>query len=115
MGFFAADREKRTVADLDSREFETFLRANELAYVEFYMPGCSHCRCMAPLFLSLAIDLEDRVGFAKVNAPANLEVAYRYGVSVAPTYIVFARGEAVDKVVGEASIEVLKGKLLSRI
>jgi len=115
MSYFEADREKRTVADLNSRDFETFLKANELAYVEFYIPGCSHCRRMDPVFLSLAVDLEDRVGFAKVNAPANLDVAYLYDVSVTPTYIVFARGEAVDRVVGEASIEVLKGKLLSRL
>lgn len=115
MGFFTAAREKRTVADLNGREFETFLMANELVCVEFYMAGCLHCKHMDPVFLSLAVDLEDRVGFAKVNAPANLDVACRYGVSVAPTYIVFSRGETADEVVGKASIEVLKGKLLSRL
>jgi thioredoxin 1 len=75
--------------------------------VDFYADWCGPCRMLEPIVESLAASTPAAV--AKVDIDANQGLASKYGVRGVPTLLLFADGEAVERVVGVQSEEQLSG------
>ena len=68
--------------------------------MEFTAEWCPPCRILAPHFERLSGVYEGRLKFAKLDTDENLGTQARYGVQGIPTFILFAGGKPVGRVVG---------------
>ncbi len=87
------------------------MQADGLVLVEFYTPGCRHCRRLEPVIHALADQFAGRALVAKVNAAELPEVARRHGIEGVPTLLLFKDGLEVDRAVGHRSEEALAALL----
>jgi len=72
--------------------FDTVLKENPLALVEFYAPWCGHCKNLAPEYKKAATKLkEHKIALLAVDATLddNKSLSSEYGVSGFPTLKVF--------------------------
>jgi thioredoxin 1 len=79
--------------------------------VDFYADWCGPCKMIAPIVAELAEEYEGVFKVGKLNVDQEQGTAEKYRVMSIPTLIVFKNGEAVDKVVGLVSKQVLQDKL----
>ena len=63
--------------------------------VDFYSDGCGPCRMIAPIFKTLAKEMEGKAVFVKVDTNAMYELSSRYGVRSLPTFKFFLGGRKV--------------------
>jgi thioredoxin 1 len=112
MRLLGGRRDRKTeVIELTEADFEPTVRGNEVCAVMVYMPGCPHCQRMEPVFGELQIELSERAFFARLNAPANVNVAVKFSVSGVPTFLMFKEGELVIEVEGEMAKEELRAAI----
>lgn len=71
------------------------LAADIPVLVEFVAPWCGPCRVQKPILVELARESAGKIKICTVDVDANPALAVRYGVRVAPTLMVFHRGELV--------------------
>ena len=67
--------------------------------VDFWSPGCGPCRMMEPVLESVAVR-HPEVRFAKLDAAANPDIAWAFGVVSVPTFILFREGKPAGDIVG---------------
>lgn len=79
--------------------------------VDFYADWCGPCKMIAPIVAELAGEYEGVFKIGKLNVDQEQDTAEKYRVMSIPTLIIFKNGEAVDKVVGLVSKQVLQEKL----
>ena len=79
--------------------------------VDFYADWCGPCKMIAPIVAELATEYEGVFKIGKLNVDQQPETAEKYRVMSIPTLIILKNGEAVDKVVGLVSKQVLQDKL----
>ncbi len=96
------------IVELTESDFEPTVRMGGVCAVMVYMPGCPHCQRMEPVFNELQIELSDRARFARLNAPANVNMAVRLGISGVPTFLIFKAGKLVIEIEGELEKEALR-------
>jgi thioredoxin 1 len=75
------------------------LKAQQPVLVDFWGPGCPPCLRMAPVVEQLA---EENAGLkvVKVNVAEGSDTAGGYGVTGIPTFMIFKKGEVVDRYIG---------------
>jgi thioredoxin 1 len=73
----------------------------DVVLVDFYADWCGPCQMLEPVVESLAASTPAAV--AKVDIDANQGLASEYGVRGVPTLLLFADGDAVERVVGVQS------------
>ncbi|MEM4943703.1 MAG: thioredoxin [Saccharolobus sp.] len=100
------------VVHLDSKNFDEFIKNNQVAVVDFWAEWCAPCHILAPVIEELAKDYP-QVGFGKLNSDENPDIAARYGVMSLPTVILFKNGEPVDAVLGAVPREEIEYRLKS--
>ena len=79
--------------------------------VDFYADWCGPCKMIAPIVAELATEYEGVFKIGKLNVDQEPDTAEKYRVMSIPTLIIFKNGEAVDKIVGLVSKQVLQDKL----
>src|SRR5579862_2846621 len=100
------------VFEINCVEFEErVLRSPTPALVDFHADWCAPCRHLAPTLAELAEELEGRVAIYKVNAPANIDLATRLGITALPTVSFFKKGQEIARLVGLQN----KQRLLAQI
>ena len=77
----------------------------DVVLVDFYADWCGPCQMLEPVVESLAASTPAAV--AKVDIDANQGLASQYGVRGVPTLLLFADGEAVERMVGVQSEDQL--------
>lgn len=98
------------VTELSRENFDEFLKVNKVAVVDFWAPWCAPCFMLEPIIKRLAEEMPS-VGFGRVNADEEPEIAARYYVMSLPTVIIFRGGEPVDQVVGVVPKKILQAKI----
>lgn len=79
---------------------EVVLKSDSPVLVDFWGPGCVPCKMLAPVFDSIAEELDGEVVVCKVDTSEEMELAQKYGVMMIPTVIAFKDGEELDRTVG---------------
>jgi len=87
--------------NLDENEMESFLRKFDLVIVDCWVGWCKHSRRMAPLFESLAQEMAGVAVFGRLDARENYHVPVKYQITATPTFLIFKRGNLVERLVGE--------------
>ncbi|MBY5571634.1 thioredoxin [Rhizobium leguminosarum] len=89
------------VSKVDKKNFQSeVLESGKPVLVDFWGDGCPPCKIIARVLEELAVELEGKVKFAKLNIIQNQELAAQWGVRAVPTLGIFKRGELVDISVG---------------
>jgi thioredoxin 1 len=71
--------------------------------VDFWAPWCKPCDAIEPHLLAIGQANEGRLRVVRMSVDENLAVPARYGVLALPTVILFAEGEAQERVLGARS------------
>jgi thioredoxin 1 len=72
----------------------------DLALIEFYSDSCVPCKRMSPILGELEETYGDKLYVGKVNVAYDTSVAEQYEVSKTPTFLLFKKGEQVEKLLG---------------
>lgn len=100
---------------LDQQNFESFLKQNENAVVDFWAEWCMPCRYVSPIIDELSKEFAGKVAFGKVNVDENQSIAVKYGISAIPTLIFFKKGKPVDQIVGAMPKKEIKSWIESNV
>jgi protein disulfide-isomerase A6 len=78
---------------LTDKNFDaTVLASDELFYVEFYAPWCTHCTTLRPIWAEAASTLKGKVKFGKVDSTVEKLITARYLINSFPSIKIFEPG-----------------------
>jgi len=102
---------------VDARNFSREVLHSDLPVVlDVWGPGCSPCKMLEPIVMSVAARYQGRVKVAEMNAAESGALASQLGVMSTPTLLFFKGRREVDRVsgfVGEMYIrEIVESDLL---
>jgi len=93
-----ADASPNEPVHVDGAESFQEAVADGVVLVDFYADWCGPCKQLEPIVERLAATTDATV--AKVDIDANQGLAAQYGVRSVPTLVLFADGEAAERLVG---------------
>lgn len=79
--------------------------------VDFWAAWNSTCKALAPSIDVLTEEYEGRVAIAKLDIDANPQTPALFGVMTVPTLMLFHRGQAVQRIIGYRTVQVLRDEL----
>ena len=94
--------------DLNGESIDVVLRRFSVVVIDCWVGWCKHSKRMMPIFESLARDMTGKAVFGKVDAQEVFHFPVQYKVRATPTFLIFKKGELVDRLVGEQSREELE-------
>ena len=83
----------------DDRFATDVLESDRPVLVDFTAAWCPPCRLMKPVLAELAAELPE-LRFVQLDVDANPSATVRYGVLSMPTFMLFAAGAPVARLVG---------------
>lgn len=87
------------------------LESDNLTVIDLWAEWCGPCRLMTPIVEELAAEYEGKAVIGKLNVDDNPEVPTKYNVRGIPTFLIFNKGELVERVVGAQSKQQLKVRI----
>ncbi len=88
------------ILTLTDTDFDTKLKTEPLALVDFWAEWCGPCKAIAPVLDELAGEYAGRLVIGKVNVEENAQTTARFGIRSIPTLRVMKNGARVDQIVG---------------
>lgn len=94
--------------------FDTEVIASALpTLVDFTATWCGPCKQLAPVVEALAMELDGKVQFGKIDVDESPAIAARFGIRSVPTLLFFKGGELVDRHIGVTGKNHLSERLKS--
>jgi thioredoxin 1 len=89
------------IVQVTGESFESaVLRSPIPILVDFWAAWCGPCRIVTPVLEELADEYRGRVAIAKLDVDENQQLAFQFGVSSIPTFILFRDGKVLDRMMG---------------
>lgn len=88
------------VKEIQTEEFESEIKNNEIVLLEFYGTWCMPCKMLSGILDKVNETLENKINILKIDVDSNVELVKKYGVLTTPTLIVVKNGEEMEKAVG---------------
>lgn len=102
-----------TVVHVTKENFEKEIKESKTpVIIDFWAGWCGPCQMLGPVFEELAKDFSDKLKFVKVNVDENAELANEFQVQGIPALVVIDKMAEKDRIVGFASKDVLKQKIV---
>lgn len=102
------------VVTITNDNFEQEVLAAKVPVIlDFWADWCGPCQMQAPVFDSLAGELEGKVKFGKVNVDEEAALALKYQVMSIPTLVVMQYGIFKTKAIGVQTRETILDMLKS--
>jgi thioredoxin 1 len=83
---------------LNNENFSSYVNKEENVIINFSADWCGPCKMMKPLLEKFSSEHEGRL--AKIDVDQSPEIAAKYNIKGIPTFIVFKKGEVVEKKAG---------------
>ena len=97
-------------ARANAENFEELVLKSELpVLVDFYSDSCIPCKMMAGVVGGIEDDFEGKLNVYKVNVNFDEELASKYEVLAAPTFVAFNKGAETGRIAGKTTKDVLLG------
>ena len=97
---------------LNKENFEKEVKESKIpVIIDFWAPWCAPCMMMGPAFEELSKEYNGKLKFAKLNTDEEQLLAAQFGIQGIPSLIITNKGREVDRIVGFAPKEILKGKI----
>lgn len=111
-----ATKEKTAeVMEMTDSEFNSVIKENDFAVVDFFAEWCMPCVIMVPVIDDLAKFFAGKAVFAKIDVDESKKTASEYKIMSIPTLLIFKRGNLVDRITGTVSYDVLKEKIQNHL
>jgi len=88
------------IIELSEENFEKSINENKPILVDFWATWCGPCKFMLPVFDKLAKKYSEKINFARLNVDDYQSIAVKYDVYAIPTFIIFFKGETIERAVG---------------
>ena len=82
---------------------DALARSEKPVLVDFWAPGCTYCRRIAPAFDKIAQQYADSLIVGKVNIDEEPALAQQEQIEVIPTLVLYRGGQAVASIVAPES------------
>lgn len=104
------------IEDVSDDQFAELLKSSPTPLlVEFWAPWCGPCKSIAPILSELAQEYSRKLRIVKLNVDENPKTPAEHDVRGIPNFILFARGEKVDQIVGAVPKEQLRNVIRSAL
>ena len=95
---------------LSQIQFDRQLQKSEIPLVvDFWAEWCGPCKMMAPAFAQVAMQIEPRARFIKVNTELEQSLSARYSIRSIPTLMIFSHAQEVARMSGALDANSLQG------
>lgn len=92
-------------------EFNSFIKENTLAMIDFYAEWCGPCKRVGPELQTMSETMTN-ISFAKVDIDKVPELAESFRIRSIPTMIMFKSGGENQRIVGAPPSMQIKEKLV---
>jgi thioredoxin len=89
------------------------VKNNDLVLVDFWAPWCPSCISMMPHVDKIKKEYETTLKVIKVNVAENPNFASQHSVMSLPTFMIFKKGQVVDRFNGSTTSYELQKKVKS--
>lgn len=96
--------------EITDSNIDTFLHEDKPLIIDFGTEWCGPCRTLIPVIEGLAAEYEGRINVGFCDAENNNDLATRYAIRNVSTLLFVRDGQVVERHVGIATAETLRGK-----
>jgi thioredoxin 1 len=96
---------------LTDETIESAAKQYPILIVDCWAEWCGPCRMIAPVIEELALELNGKAVFGKLNVDQNMSTSNKYRITAIPTLLVFKDGQLTDKLVGAYPKAALYSKI----
>jgi thioredoxin len=83
---------------LNNETFDEYINKEERVIINFSAEWCGPCRMLKPILEKVSENYEGRL--AKIDVDQSPEIASKYGIRGIPSFLIFEKGELVEKKTG---------------
>jgi len=103
------------IKEVTASELNELLNHKGVVLADFSATWCPPCKAMVPVVERLAARFAGRADVVKVDVDRSDELASTHGVRSIPTFLLFANGQVVERVVGTTSENALAAVIESQL
>jgi thioredoxin 1 len=105
----------KAIKEMTASELNELLSHKGVVLADFSAQWCPPCRAMAPIVERLAARFAGRADVVEIDADRADELASAHGVRGLPTFLLFANGQVVERIVGMTSETTLAALIESQL